>query len=270
VKSKRRSEQDEPDVIVEVSNLSGGYSEASNILTDISFKLTQGEILCVIGQSGCGKSTLLRALLGMLPIVTGEVKLFGESRHDAHRRRMGMLFQHGALLGSLTVGANIALPVREHGYRDPDSGKFVQPDENTLREYVEGLLESVGLQGSYGKYPDELSGGMKKRAALCRAISAKAELILCDEPSSGLDPIVAAGLDELLLSVRDNLGVSMIVISHDLASVKVIADRAIMIDAGQIIAQGDIPGLMQHTHPKVEHFFLRKAPGSLTAPRFQG
>jgi len=251
------------ETIVEVDHLSGGYVAQQDILSNVSFTLTRGQILCVIGQSGCGKSTLLRALLGMLPHVNGSIKLFGEPRCDEHRRRTGMLFQHGALLGSLTVGDNIALPVQEHGYRDPKTGKFIHPSKDERDLYVNSLLKRVGLSGCFNKYPDELSGGMKKRAALCRAIASKAELLLCDEPSSGLDPIVAAGLDELLLSVRNDLGISMVVISHDLASVKKIADYAIMIDAGQVIARGTIDELEGNPLPKVENFFLRKPPKSM-------
>jgi phospholipid/cholesterol/gamma-HCH transport system ATP-binding protein len=245
-----------PEIVVEVKNLVAGYGERV-ILEDVSFQVRRGEILALIGGSGCGKSTVIRTLVGLLPPISGEVRVFGQNPHGMEDqakigflRRIGMLFQGGALLGSMTVGDNVALPFREHtSLPDP-----------VIQRIVESKLAMVGLPNAAKLMPAELSGGMRKRASLSRAMAMDPDLLLCDEPSAGLDPIVAAGIDMILRDLQRSLKMTMLVVTHELASIALIADRVVMLDSGRVLATGTVPELRDSDNPKVRGFFARQPP----------
>ena len=222
---------------IEVSALECGYGDAP-VLKNVSFTVKRGEIFFIIGGSGCGKSTLLRHLVGLNEPRAGTVKFFGESftAADAERRRellrgFGVLYQGGALWSSLTLRENIALPLEEYTTLDR-----VERDE-----LVALKLAQVGLAGCEERYPAEISGGMKKRAGLARALALDPAIVFFDEPSAGLDPLTSRNLDELIRNIRDTLGTTCVVVSHELASIFDIAERVIMLDKATqgIIADGD-------------------------------
>ncbi len=239
-----------------VENLTAAYGNRT-VLQNVSFTVQAGEIFAVLGGSGSGKTTLLRHLIGKLPPVRGSVTVLGtnvyegdETALQALRRRFGILYQTGALFGSLTVEENVALPLEE----------FTPLAPTAVRELVRFKLHLVGLDGAGPLYPAELSGGMRKRAAVARAIAMDPELLFFDEPSSGLDPVLAAGLDRLILRLRDTLGTTMVVVTHDLDSVLAIADRAILLDsrAKGVIAEGDPRKFAAAPkRPEVRDFFTR-------------
>ncbi|GAB4307004.1 MAG: ATP-binding cassette domain-containing protein [Myxococcota bacterium] len=238
---------------VEVKGLVAGYGEKI-ILEGVDFIAYPGEITVILGGSGCGKSTLLRNILGLFPPIGGTVKLFGEeigrlSDKELKRLRsnIGVLFQNGALFTSMSVGENVAMVIREHT-RLPD---------DIVNQMVRMKLAQVGLEDAITKYPNELSGGMKKRAALARAIALDPLVLFCDEPSAGLDPVVASELDDLLINLRNLFKMSVIVVTHELESIKKIADRVVMLDKGKVIAEGRLEEVMKSKNPKVFDFFHR-------------
>jgi len=241
---------------VVVSELTAGYG-AQIVLRDVSFRVRRGEIFAILGGSGSGKTTLLRHLIGKQGPLSGAVEVLGTDVNQANegtlqrlRRRFGILYQTGALFGGLTVAENVALPLQE----------FTDLSEDAIRAVVAFKLHLVGLDGAGPLYPAELSGGMRKRAGLARALAMDPELLFFDEPSSGLDPVLAAGLDRLILRLREILRTTMVVVTHDLDSVLAIADRAILLDANQagIIAEGDPRELAAGDgRPEVHKFFSR-------------
>ena len=249
------------ETVVEVNNLTAGY-DGKVIVEDVSFSVKRGEILCLIGGSGCGKSTVVRTMVGLLAPMAGEVRVFGQDPsvlEDQARipflRHIGMLFQNGALLGSMTVGDNIALPFREH----------TSLPEPVIQRIVESKLAMVDLPGTASLYPSELSGGMRKRASLSRAMAMDPDLLLCDEPSAGLDPIVAAGIDATLRHLQRSLGTTMIVVTHELPSVRIIADRVVMLADGRVLAEGTVDDMENSPNPRVRDFFARKPPADEVA-----
>jgi phospholipid/cholesterol/gamma-HCH transport system ATP-binding protein len=210
----------------------------------------------VIGGSGSGKSTLLRTLVGLERPSSGQVHIKGTDITTAPtrvmddiRKKIGLAFQGGALIGSLTVGENIALPLLEHTTLAP----------NTIEVMVRIKLEQVGLSGFERYSPSQLSGGMKKRAAFARAMALDPEILFFDEPSAGLDPITAAGIDDLILSLKKAYALSMVVVTHELASAFLIADRMILIDRGNIAAMGPVEEVKNSRHPRVRQFLDRIA-----------
>ncbi|MCA9672717.1 MAG: ATP-binding cassette domain-containing protein [Myxococcales bacterium] len=242
--------------MVEAVHVRAGYGD-NVILSDVTFDIERGSIVTLCGGSGCGKSTALRTLTGMLEPMAGEVRLFGESIVDADEgrknellRRTGMMFQHGALLGSLTLAENVALPLKEH----------TSLSDRVIRRVVEAKLALVGLGHALDRLPSEVSGGMLKRAGVARAIALDPELLFCDEPSAGLDPIVAAGLDHTLRQLQRELGMTIIVVTHELASIEIIADQVVMLDAGEVLAHGTVDELKHSDIEKVREFFARTAP----------
>jgi phospholipid/cholesterol/gamma-HCH transport system ATP-binding protein len=241
---------------IEVSHLQCGY-EGKTILKDINFSVRAGEIFFVIGGSGCGKSTLLRNLIGIQTPMAGTVNFFGESftasnssRRKEFLKTFGVLYQGGALWTSLTLRQNVALPLEE----------YTTLTRREREELATLKLAQVGLAGSEDYYPAEISGGMKKRAGLARALALDPAILFLDEPSAGLDPITSRRLDDLVSEIRERLGTTMVVVSHELASIFSIADRVIMLDREEqgIIAEGAPRDLVQQSRdPRVLEFLHR-------------
>jgi phospholipid/cholesterol/gamma-HCH transport system ATP-binding protein len=241
---------------VDVANLECGY-DGKVVLKNVSFTVARGEIFFIIGGSGCGKSTLLRHLVGLHQPTAGVVKFFDQSftaADTAARRRLlktfGMLFQSGALWSSLTLRQNVALPLEEYTTLEP----------RAIQELATLKLAQVGLTGFEDYYPAEISGGMKKRAGLARALALDPAIVFFDEPSAGLDPITSRKLDELIMQIRETFGTTIVVVSHELASIFDIADRVIMLDreAKGIIAEGRPRELAVNSRdPRVSEFLRR-------------
>ena len=241
---------------VEVAGIACGYGDTT-LLENVSFTVKRGEVFFIIGGSGCGKSTLLRHLVGLNPLRAGTVNFFGRSfaATDAAGRRamlktFGVLFQSGALWSSLTLRENVALPLEEYA-------RLSKPE---ILEIATLKLAQVGLSGFEDHYPSEVSGGMKKRAGLARALALDPEIVFFDEPSAGLDPVTSRKMDELVLQVRDTLGTTIVIVSHELASIFGIGDRVIMLDrqAKGIIAEGAPKELaVASRDPRVTDFLRR-------------
>ncbi len=239
---------------IEVRNLVARYGERT-ILDGVDLTVKPAEVRVILGGSGSGKSTLLKHIIGLAQPTSGTVKMLGvdmaeadEPEREELMSHIGMLFQGGALLNSLTIHENVALPIKE---RCPDL------DDRIIDEVVRMKLALVDLSHAANLTPPELSGGMRKRAALARAMALDPEILFCDEPSAGLDPITAAALDELLLNLKARFAMSLVVVTHELASIETIADTVTMIDKGRIIADGSLAGVKAMDHPRVRAFFDR-------------
>ena len=241
---------------IEAAGLSCGY-DGNLVLKNLTFSVRPGEIFFIIGGSGCGKSTLLRNLIGIQTPMAGTVKFFGQtfSDNDPVARRallktFGVLYQGGALWSSLTLRQNVSLPLEE----------YTALSRREIEEIAALKLSQVGLTGFEDYYPAEISGGMKKRAGLARALALDPAIVFLDEPSAGLDPITSRRLDELVLQIREMFGTTSAVVSHELASIFSIADRVIMLDRGEkgIIAEGPPRDLAaQSRDPRVTEFLHR-------------
>jgi len=245
--------------IIEVTDLVREFGDRV-VLDDISFSVHRRETVVVMGGSGCGKSTLLRHLIGSMKPTSGSIKLFGEEittmaerEIERVRLRFGMLFQSGALLASLTVGENVALPLAQHTKKLPDE----------IEQIVKQKLEMVGLTDFEDLRPDEISGGMKKRVGLARALALDPELLFSDEPTSGLDPIMTAVVDELTLKLACRRGMTAVVVSHDMTSAFRIATRMIMLGHGSIVAQGTPDEIRNSPNPEVQQFIHGRADGPI-------
>ncbi len=241
------------DAIISVRDLRVRYGERE-VLHGISFDVRRNETLVILGGSGSGKSTLLRALVGLEKPSGGQIWLKSKNicetsaaEMDEIRRKIGMSFQGGALFGSMTVGENVALPLREHS----------KLEKSTIQIIVRLKLEQVGLAGFKDYMPSQLSGGMKKRAAVARAMAMDPEILFFDEPSAGLDPIIAAGIDNLIVKLKKAFRMTIVVVTHELASAFLIADRMVLIDKGRIVAIGTREELQASTHPRVRQFLDR-------------
>jgi len=241
--------------VISVRDLRVSYGERE-ILHGISFNVQPGETLVILGGSGSGKSTLLRTLVGLEKPSAGEIWIKGRdiaktstAEMDAIRRKIGMSFQGGALFGSMTVGENVALPLREH----------TRLEDSTIEIMLRVKLQQVGLEGFEYYMPAQLSGGMKKRAAVARALAMDPEILFFDEPSAGLDPIIAAGIDQLILELKRAFRMTIIVVTHELASAFLIADRMLLIDKGNIVALGTVEEMRGSTQPRVRQFLDRVA-----------
>jgi phospholipid/cholesterol/gamma-HCH transport system ATP-binding protein len=241
--------------VISLRNLRVSYGERE-ILHGITFDVVRGETLVILGGSGSGKSTLLRTLVGLEKPSAGEIWIKGRdlaknsaAEMDEIRTKIGMSFQGGALFGSMTVGENVALPLREH----------TRLEDSTIEIILRLKLQQVGLEGFEYYTPAQLSGGMKKRAAVARALAMDPEILFFDEPSAGLDPIIAAGIDELILELKRAFHMTIIVVTHELASAFLIADRMLLIDKGNIVALGTTEEMRSSTQPRVRQFLDRVA-----------
>lgn len=221
--------------ILQVFNLSSSFGDRE-ILKDVSFEAYENEITVILGPSGAGKTVLLKHLLGLYKIHHGSVwvleKNLAELQEEEQRKlylQLGVFYQHGGLLNSMTVGENIALPLEQH----------TNLSDGLIAQLVYSKLNLVNLLDAYALYPSQLSGGMMKRAALARAIIMDPVLLFCDEPGSGLDPISLDSLDKLILNLRDKLGMTMVIITHEISSIVRIADRIVFMDQGKVIFQGN-------------------------------
>ena len=240
------------EAIVSVSGLRVGFG-AHDVLKDLALDVHRGEILGLVGGSGSGKSVLMRTIIGLLEKRAGTIRLFG---HDTDglgsadrrriRRRWGVMFQHGALFSSLTLEQNVRFMMREQ----------LEVSQPLMREMALAKIEMVGLScDDAGKLPAELSGGMTKRAALARALALDPEFVLLDEPTSGLDPISAAELDDLIRTLQETLGLTVFMVTHDLASLFAITDRVAVLAQGSVVATGRAGELADHDHPWVRSYF---------------
>lgn len=234
--------------MIDVRDLAIGWG--SDVLAkDLTFDVARGEIFAVLGGSGSGKSTLLRFLVGLERPLAGEVCVAGKRGFelDGGLPPFGVMFQHGALFGSMTVAENVLLPLEEWTDLPPDAALAI----------AHAKLRLVGLAGAADKLPSEISGGMTKRAAIARALAREPELVFLDEPSSGLDPVLSAELDDLVLTLREALGLTVVVVTHDLESVFAIADRCLLLDKETrgAIAVGDPRELRESEDERVRRFF---------------
>lgn len=239
---------------IEVTDLVTHYGQRM-ILKGVSLSVRQGEVMVIMGGSGSGKSTLLRYLLALNQPTSGSIRLLGTditAASDAQmhelRKQMGVSFQGGALFNSMNIGDNVALPLREH----------TRLDEQTIRIMAHMKLEVVNLGGFEGLMPAQLSGGMIKRAALARAIVMDPKLLFFDEPSAGLDPVVAAELDQLILKLRDVMNMTMVVVTHELDSAFAIADRITVLDQGHILLTGTVEEVRNSDNTRIQDLLNRR------------
>jgi phospholipid/cholesterol/gamma-HCH transport system ATP-binding protein len=249
----------ETEPVVEVADLFRKFGDRT-VIDNLSFKIHRGETMVIMGGSGCGKSTLLRHIIGVMKPTAGSVKIFGEeitTMNDRQiadvRRRFGMLFQSGALLASLTVGENVALPLEQH----------TDLSAEEIQEIVARRLQTVGLNGFENLKPAEISGGMRKRVGLARALALDPELLFSDEPTSGLDPIMTAVVDKLTLELTHGEGMTAVVVTHDMTSAFRIATRMIMLGRGTIIAQGTPDEIRTSPNPEVQQFINGEPDGPM-------
>jgi len=247
----------EKEAVIEVKGLGVSYGEYT-ILSDVSFTVFKEEILVIAGESGCGKSTLLKHMIGLEMPDTGNVIINGVDITTADdntmrqvRRNIGMLFQSSALIGSMTLAENVALPLYE----------FTQLPEETIEQIIKIKLGMVGLSGYENHFPAELSGGMKKRAGIARALALDPSILFFDEPSAGLDPVTSAGLDMLIKKINEGVGTTMVIVTHELNSIFTVAHRILMLDKSKkgIIGEGGPQELKEHAKdPRIIAFFNRQ------------
>jgi len=250
---------EEPVIVVE--DLVVSYGDKV-VLDGINFSVMPGEIFVILGGSGSGKTTLLRNLVGLMQPRSGKILIYGENftamssqERTQFRRKMGMCFQGSALLGSISVADNVALPLREH----------TKLEESTIDIMTRIKLELVGLSGVEDYLPSELSGGMRKRAGVARAMAMDPEIIFYDEPSAGLDPIVAAGLDKLIRTMQATFNLTSVVVTHEMESVRIIADRVCVLHQGRVAGIGTLEELENSDHPYIQQFFARRPDDQSTA-----
>ena len=255
-----RNDELNKEIVISVKNLVKNFGDR-RILNGISVDIYEGETLVIMGGSGCGKSTFLRHLIGSIRPDSGEVWMFGQDiaktsdeAMDEIRKKFGMLFQSGALFDSLTVAENIALPLREHS----------KLDENIISIVVKMKLELVGLRGFENLMPSQLSGGMKKRVGLARAIAMDPKIVFYDEPTAGLDPVMTGVIDKLTIDLTKKLRITSVVVTHDMNSVFRIADRIVMLHQGNILQIGTPDEIKHSKNPHVQQFITGEAEGPIS------
>lgn len=248
--------------VIEVHDLVTHYG-TRKILHNVNVEVREGEVLVIMGGSGSGKSTLLNALLGLLRPTSGAIRILGQDlwaisdvERTQLRQKIGVAFQGGALFSSLNVLENILLPLREH----------TKLDLNTMRIMARLKMQVVNLAGFENLMPSELSGGMIKRAAFARAIVMDPRVLFCDEPSAGLDPIVASAIDELILSLRDAMGMSIVVVTHELESAFRIADRICVLDRGHILMVGTVDEVRASPNERIQNLLNRRTEEEILDP----
>jgi phospholipid/cholesterol/gamma-HCH transport system ATP-binding protein len=242
-------------VAISIRNLVTRFGQRE-ILSNISLDILRGETFVILGGSGCGKSTLLRQIAGLGRPTGGEIWIHGkditrlsEDEFNELRMKMGMAFQNSALFNSMTVGENIALPLQEH----------TRLEDSTIQIMTRIKLEQVGLSGFESFMPSQLSGGMRKRAGIARSLAMDPEILLFDEPSAGLDPIIAAGIDNLILQLKQAFQITIVLVTHELASAFLLADRLAMLDQGKILFVGTPDEVRASDIPRVRQFLDRRA-----------
>jgi phospholipid/cholesterol/gamma-HCH transport system ATP-binding protein len=255
-----------PEIAVQVHDVTKIYGDRT-ILDKIRLDVQKGETLVILGGSGSGKSTLLRLMIGNLRPDGGDIEVWGKSLCNMsedelanYRKSIGVLFQSGALFNSMTVADNVALPLREH----------TDLPEETIEIVVKIKLELVGLREHADKMPAELSGGMKKRAGLARALALDPKILFYDEPSAGLDPVTSAEIDDLIIGLNKRLGVTSVVVTHEMDSAFRIADRMVLLDRGKFIVSGTGDEMKNSTDPLVRQFVHGLTEGPLTERRRGG
>lgn len=241
--------------VLETRRLYARYGDEI-VLEDINLKIQKGEIFVVIGESGCGKTTLLKHMAGLIKPSSGEVLLNGENITKMNedelaeiQRTIGIAFQSGGLFNSMTVGENVALPLKEYG----------RVEKSLIDPIVRTKLSLVGLADAQHKMPEELSGGMRKRAGLARAIATDPPVVYFDEPSSGLDPIMASGLDDLILRINELMGSTFVIVTHEIESIRKIAGRVVMLHQRRVIFDGTVKEAETSEIERVRQFFERRA-----------
>ncbi len=240
--------------IIDVKDLVVKYGERT-VLDGVTFAVRRGEVFVILGGSGSGKTTLVRNLVGLMRPFSGCIRVKGEDftamtddERIELRKKIGMSFQGAALFNSMTVGDNVALPLREHTDLEP----------STIEIMTKIKLELVGLAGFEDFMPDELSGGMKKRAGIARAMAMDPDLMFYDEPSAGLDPIVASGIDALIRKLQSTFDLTSIVVTHEMESVKLIADTVCVLQQGRVVGLGSLDEVRTLDHPYIQQFFERR------------
>jgi len=237
--------------IIEVKDLVTEY-DGRRILDGISINIKENEVFIILGGSGCGKTTLLKHIIGLLEPVSGSIKVFGkeittmeEEDFEEILMKCGVLFQNGALLNSLTIGQNVAIPIEQH----TDFKRAL------IDRMIKTKLKLVELGNAADLSPAELSGGMRKRAALARAIALDPQILFCDEPSAGLDPITSAAIDSLLLKLKEQLNMTIVVVTHELVSIHRIADRIVFLDKGKALFVGTLKEALDCDIKEIQEFF---------------
>lgn len=255
-----------PDLAIKVIKATKVFG-TKTVLDAVELDVRQGETLVILGGSGSGKSTLLRMMIGSVPIDAGEIEVMGkclcsmkQSELDDYRKTIGVLFQSGALYNSMSIADNVALPLREH----------TDLPEQTIELMVKIKLELVGLREHANKLPSEISGGMKKRAGLARALALDPKILFYDEPSAGLDPVTSAEIDELIIQLNKVLGVTSVVVTHEMDSAFRIADRMVLLDRGKFIVSGTPDEMKNSTDPLVRQFVHGLTEGPLTERKRTG
>jgi len=239
------------DPIIRVKNLTTHF-DGKIILDDVSIDIYPNEITVILGKSGCGKTTLLKHIIRLYQATEGTIEIFDqdvtwmeEENFNRILQTLGVLFQNGALLNSLTVGENVSIPLEQH----------TNLPRNLIQRLVRTKLHLVELDQAINLFPSQLSGGMRKRAALARAIALDPLILFGDEPSAGLDPVTASALDRLLFKLRDILSMTLVIVTHELASIKRIADRIIFMDQGKVLYQGKLNEAIDSEIPTIQRFF---------------
>lgn len=249
---------DRRDAVIRFEHVEKAFG-SKRVLADVSFDIQRGETFCLLGRSGVGKSVTLKLLMGLVSPDRGSILVndedmtrLGPDEMAAVRKKMGFLFQQAALFDSISVGENVAFPLRRHRKEMTDA---------QIREVARAKLSQVGLAADYDKMPSELSGGMRKRAGLARALALDPEIVLADEPSAGLDPITSAEIDELLIRLKIERGATLLVVTHNIPSARRIGDELAFIDQGAILARGTVDELEQSDHHMVREFLKSQTGG---------